>query len=212
MFERFRSEFAPLRDATPVVGSVWRDDRLIGVAGYVEFAGEFSGASFGGGLYRVHDDQTGPRALKLVVEAFPEFAGRVRPFGYDWLGRQFAVDFGRVDAGQPQVLLLEPGTGEALEVPLPFAAFHDEELVEYADAALAAGFFEDWSAGHGDVLPLERNACVGYRVPLFLGGRDATENLELSDLDVYWSICGQLRRGTLNLPPGTSVNQVASDG
>lgn len=212
MFERFRSEFAPLRDAAPAAGSGWHDGRFADVAGYEEFVGEFGGASFGGGLYRVHDEQTGPRALVLAVEAFPEFAARVRPFGYDWLGRQFAVDFGRVDAGQPQVLLLEPGTGEALEIPLTFSAFHDEELIEYADAALAAGFFEDWSAGHREVLPLQRNACVGYRVPLFLGGPDTVENLELSDLDVYWSICGQLRRGTLNLPPGTSVNQVAREG
>lgn len=210
MFERFRSEFAPLRDATQA-GSPWRDDRLVRVAGYVEFVDEFGGASFGGGLYRVHDDQTGPRALALVAEAFPEFAARVLPFGYDWLGRQFAADFGRVAAGQPQVVLLEPGTGEALEIPLSFVAFHDEELTEYADAALAAGFFEDWSAGHGDALPLLRSVCVGYRVPLFLGGLDTVENLELSDLDVYWSICGQLRHATSMLAPGTSVNEVARE-
>jgi hypothetical protein len=111
--------------------------------------------------------------------------------------------------GQPQVLLLEPGTGQALEIRLPFPAFHDDELIEYADAALASGFFQAWSAADRQAMPLRRDQCVGYRVPLFLGGQDVVENLELSDVEVYWSICGQLRIGALRLPPGTSINEVA---
>lgn len=210
MFEHFRAEYAALRDPD-TAGSVWRDERLTAVEGYGRFAAEFAGASFGGGLYRVHDDRTGPRAWALVAEAFPEFAERSCPFGYDWLGRQFAVDSARINAGQPLVLLLEPGTGEVLEIPLAFSAFHEEELIEYADAALAAGFFRDWSASGQKAVPLRRDQCVGYRVPLFLGGRDEVENLELSDIEAYWSICGQLRRGVLNLPPGTSVNKIARD-
>jgi hypothetical protein len=51
---------------------------------------------------------------------------------------------------------------------------------------------------------------VGYKVPLFFGGQDAVENLELADLDIYWSISGQFRRGALNLPPGTSINEISS--
>lgn len=211
MLERFRSEYCPLRDPDSATGSAWRDQRFADVEGYAEFAAEFAGASFAGGLYRVHDSQTGPQALALVTEAFPEFAARVCPFGYDWLGRQFAVDAGRIDAGQPQVLVLEPGTGEALEVPLPFSIFHDEELIDYADAALAAQFFEAWSVRNGGALPLERDQCVGYRVPLFLGGSDTAVNLEVTDLDVYWSICGQLRLASLSLPPEATINQVTSD-
>jgi hypothetical protein len=34
--------------------------------------------------------------------------------------------------------------------------------------------------------------CIGYRVPLFLGGSDTVENLEKVDLDVYWHLHGQL--------------------
>lgn len=208
MFERFRAEYAPLRDVVPA-GMGWQHERFVGVHGYADFAAEFAGASFGDGLYRIHDDRTGKQAMTLIADAFPDFASRACPFGYDWLGRQFAVDLGRVVDGQPQVLLLEPGTGEALEIPLQFAAFHDEELIGYADAALASGFFEAWSAANIDALPLHRDQCVGYRVPLFLGGQDVVDNLELSDMDVYWSICGGLRLGALRLPPGTSINQIA---
>lgn len=211
MFERFRAECAPLRDAVQA-GEAWQHEWLASVEGYQEFASEFAGASFGGGLYRVHDKSSGAQTLALVEEAFPEYAHRVcpfGPFGYDWLGRQFAVGSGRVVGEQPHVVLLEPGTGEALEIPLSFAAFHDEELIEYADAALAMGFFDSWAAVNSESVPLRRDQCVGYRVPLSLGGQDVIENLEVSDLEVYWSICGQLRRGVLSLPPGTSINEVA---
>lgn len=193
MFERFRAEFAPRRDAVDA-GAAWLHERLAGIDGHAAFASEFAGASFDGGLYRVHDDRSGPQALAIIADAFPEFAQRACPFGYDWLGRQFAVDEGRVVGGRPQVLLLEPGTAEALEIPVSFSELHDEELIDHIDAALAADFFASWSTSNADSLPLLRTQCVGYKVPLFLGGEDTVENLEVSDLDVYWSICGQLRR------------------
>jgi len=44
---------------------------------------------------------------------------------------------------------------------------------------------------------------MGYRKPLFLGGSDEVENLEVSDLDVYWHIMGQIIRKTKGLPQGT---------
>jgi len=193
MFERFQATFGSRRDALDV-GAAWVHPRLSHVAGYDAFAREFAGASFGGGLYRVHDDLTGPRALAFVADAFPEFAQRVCPFGYDWLGRQFAVDSARVLSGEPQVLLLEPGTGEALEIPADFCAFHDNEMVDHVDAAVALGFFTSWSRSNPDQLPLPRSQCVGYKVPLFLGGADAAGNLEVSDIEVYWTVVGQVRQ------------------
>lgn len=193
MFERFRAAFAPRRDNTEAA-TAWVHERLAGVEGYQRFALEFAGASFDGGLYRVHDDRSGPNALVAIADAFPELAARACPFGYDWLGRQLAVDVARLVDGQPQILLLEPGTGEALEIPVSFAAFHDEEVIDHGDAALAARFFRSWASAHPECTPLPRDQCVGYKVPLFLGGTDDLENLEVTDLDVYWAICTQLRR------------------
>lgn len=65
-------------------------ERLADIVGYDTFSVEFAGATFGGGVYRVHDASSGAHALKMISEAFPEFVERVAPFGYDWLGRQFA--------------------------------------------------------------------------------------------------------------------------
>lgn len=76
------------------------------------------------------------------------------------------------------------------------------------DAALAAGFFTEWMRSHPADVPLKRHECVGYRVPLFLGGKDSVDNLKTIDMDVYWSLCGQLRRGTRRLPEGTSIREL----
>ncbi len=206
MFEEFAEHFRPV-PAGQVPGSMWRDDRLLGSSGYSELAGVFAGVSFENGLYRLHDAETGPRGAEWIVESFPRFASRACPFGYDWLGRQFAVDSGRLAGGQPLVLLLEPGTGEALEIPFSFAQFH-EQLDELREPALAGSFFASWARGNAEVLPLSAAQCVGYKVPLFLGGKDTVENLEIVDLEVYWSLSGQLRDGTRSLSPGTSVGQV----
>lgn len=180
--------------------------------GYLTLAKKVAGCSFENGLYRFHDATSGPMALTWVADAFPEFAARACPFGYDWLGRQLAIDTARKRAGQPLVLLLEPGTGEALEIPTTFDEFHEEELLHHRDAALASEFFEKWTRSSGAALPLAAGDCVGYRVPLFLGGRDTVDNLEVTNLDVYWTICGQLRLGTMHLPEGTPIDNVSISG
>jgi hypothetical protein len=49
---------------------------------------------------------------------------------------------------------------------------------------------------------------VGYRVPLFLGGKDVVGNLKVTDLEVYRSLSSQLRGATRNLPPGSAIGGV----
>ncbi|HET9655067.1 MAG TPA: T6SS immunity protein Tdi1 domain-containing protein [Kineosporiaceae bacterium] len=167
----------------------------------------FGGCTFGRGLYRVHTERSAQAATQLVINAFPEYRGRVSCFGFDWLGRQFALDSGRGTPDDPEVLMFEPGTGESLEASVPFSRFHDEELVDYTDDILAARFFSEWmSASGGSEIGFDQ--CVGYRTPLFLGGDDVVANLEVSDIDVYWTIMGQLRLQVMSLPPGTQISGV----
>ena len=206
LFESFAQSFR-LLPAGQVTGEPWRDERLSSLAGYQDLAAKFAGCSFENGLYRLHDAVTGPKGEAWIAEAFPEFASRACPFGYDWLGRQLAVDAGRVERDEPLVLLMEPGTGQALEVPFSFRGFH-EKLVELREPALASAFFASWVKANPSRIPLRASDCVGYKVPLFLGGKDTLDNLEVVDLEVYWSLSGQLRAGTRNLPPGTSIGQV----
>ena len=157
--------------------------------------GGLAGTTLGQGLYRFHTRASAAAADELVASAYPDFAGRVACFGMDWLGRQFSLDVARGTPQDPEVLMFDVGAGEALEIPTAFSAFHDHELTQYTDAALATDFFEQWHSTHPD--PIGFDQCVGYTIPLFLGGADDMSNLELTDLDVYWTLTGQLRTSTL---------------
>ena len=159
------------------------------------------------GAYRQHRPEDADRFTELAVRAFPDFANRIECFGADWLGRQFAIDRGRLVIGVPQVLMLEPGTGEALEIPVSLTAFHEEELAHEADAAVAYSFFKQWLDA-GGAKP-EYHRCVGYTKPLYLGGVDEVTNLELVDFDVYWTVSAQLLVQLRALPVGTKIGNIS---
>lgn len=191
LFQPFWSRFSlsPPGEATD---PAWVDDRLGSVAGYGQLMAAAAGCSFNDGIYRLHSAETAATGQASAVAAFPSLEGRGAVFAFDWLGRQFAVDFARLSGDQPMVLMLEPGTGEALEIPATFVEFHNTELTEFADSSLASEFFATWAAGHADDLPLDHSDCVGYLVPLFLGGEDTIENLEVIDFNVYWAVLSDI--------------------
>lgn len=164
---------------------------------------KYGGASFEGGLYRIMRPANLRRWQERIDLAFPEFGGRIVCFAYDWAGRVFALDTERLEGGHAGVLMFEPGTGEVLRIPSNLQTFHDDELIEFGEAALGISFYEKWRASGGDAPAYDQ--CIGYQRPLFLGGVDEIENLEISDLDVYWHITGQLIQQTRGLPPGTRV-------
>lgn len=200
MFGTFQKSFS--KDSALSIGNA-ENVRQSDVAGWNDLVDQFGGISFERGLYRVI------RALDVgewnarVTVAFPEFNGRITCFGFDWLGRVFAVDSKRSERGQPGVVMFELGTGEALEIPCNIRTFHDEELIEYGDAALASGFYQQWLSNGGGAP--QYGQCVGYKKPLFLGGVDELNNLEMSDIDVYWHLMGQLILETKGLPTGTPI-------
>ena len=102
--------------------------------------------------------------------------------------------------------MLEPGAGQSLEIPANFKDFHDIELVNYQNEALAADFHRAWLDTGGTVPDPPK--CIGYKKPLFLGGEDVLGNLEPTDMDVYWSVSGQLLAKIRSLPVGTKIDDV----
>ena len=72
-----------------------------------------------------------------------------------------------------------------------FYKFLNEEIPLYADACLAKSFFAEWMNNFGKSIVYGR--CAGYKVPLFLGGEDSVNNLEDSDMEVYWSVLTQVK-------------------
>jgi len=171
-----------------------------------QLARRFGGCTFERGLYRILRPIDVSIVKELVDAAFPSLAKRTRPFSTDLLGRIFATDSGRMDDGTPKVLMLDPGTGEALEIPATIESFHDGELIEYKDAALASNFYEAW-LNRGGCSP-EATQCIGYKVPLFLGGKDEASNLEIVDLNVYWTLTAQLLAQARRLQIGAKIGTV----
>ncbi|QHD07060.1 T6SS immunity protein Tdi1 domain-containing protein [Pseudomonas sp. R76] len=175
--------------------------------GLVELISEFGGCSFENALYRVMKPSSINEWNKTIKYAFPDFYGRVQCFGFDWLGRIFALDSGRLEEGYSGVVMFEPGTGQVLEIPCNIVTFHNQELVEYSEEALAVSFRLQWLI-RGAAPSYEE--CVGYKIPLFLGGRDVTNNLGILNLDVYWTLTAQLIRKARGLPPGTVLGKITS--
>lgn len=197
MFEKFEVQFIPENEPAessnvPTTASL--NDFRLG-----ELITLYGGKSFNNGIYRILPFQELSQWDGLVESAFPSFAGRLTCFAIDWLGRIFTLDAGRLENGHPGVLLLEPGTAEALEIPCDIESFHEKELIKYREEALAESFYRQWLDQGG--MPPQVSQCVGYKRPLFLGGSDTVNNLVISDLDVYWTISAQLIRKTRGLPP-----------
>ena len=67
---------------------------------------------------------------------FPKFANIIKVFGYDWLGRHFAID-----SRNGTILLLEPGTGEVLSISVNFVDFHNTEIAEFLRSVWRPFFF-----------------------------------------------------------------------
>ncbi len=139
---------------------------------------------FANGLYRTMDRQTARTISTYVAMAWPEFDTALAAFAHDWMGRVFCEH--RLIG---TVYLAEPGTAEVLEIGLPVLEFHGVEIAKEHDAALASSFYVAWLNSGGAVPTAQQ--CIGYRKPLFLGGADEIENLELCDLEVYWSLLSQ---------------------
>ena len=160
---------------------------------YTDFISGLGGKSFGNGVFRSFSCENVAVWTKTVEEAYPDFKNMFRLFGFDWLGRCFAIDLR--EGTQGNVLLFEIGTGDVLLIPCTMEAFLNKEILQNADACLAQNFFLKWQEYSQE--PVEYGDCIGYKIPLFLGGEDNLLNLEKSDMDVYWGVISQVKRQVL---------------
>jgi hypothetical protein len=203
VYERFLSAFSPVSEGSAEPSAVEAVGNAPGLAELLELA---AGLAFGGGVVRVHSRDEADQVRLLAADAFPEFADVIIPIAEDWLGRQFCIDAKRTTGPRKRLLLLEPGSGEAFDIDCGIPELFDIEFVNDPDTYLALDLFREWTAAGGAVP--QKGQCVGFKVPLFLGGSGSVANLELSDRDVYWSLMGQLRAQTRDLPNGTQIGGI----
>lgn len=167
MFENFY-KFAGINDI----------NQIEDIHGFME---KYSGRTFLGGLYRIHNKKDIKKWNNIIGKSFPAAYNNVEVFGYDWAGRNFAV-YDETNT----VLIFEPGTGEAFDTGMDFFEFHDEEIPQNHTVCLMSEYFQEWKDSSN--CNIAHDQCVGYKVPLFLNGKDEVENLEVSDMEVYWEI------------------------
>jgi hypothetical protein len=173
---------------------------------FITCINELGGKTFNEGLYRVFRGDQILKASENIIRVFQEANNSIIVFGYDWLGRHYAVDNENVENGKKLILMLEPGAGEAMSIPVPILDFHNSELISCSEEALSVNFFKKWKKLNPESIAPDK--CIGYKIPLFLGGRDIIDNLELIDLEVYIDICGQLRNKISKLKNGQTIKDI----
>lgn len=168
----------------------------------VRTVSELGGKTFNYGIYRVLTPSRIETMSKIISDAFPNYKNKIVCFGVDWLGRCFAIE----KENSSQALLFDVGVGEVIIIPTDIVKFHNYKLINHASDALASEFYEQWREINKK--PIKLSQCVGLKIPLFLGGSDTIDNLEIIDLEVYIEICGQLMNKVLSLPEGTTIKEI----
>src|ERR1700748_3683929 len=66
-----------------------------------------SGAIFNNGLFKIHNIRSFYFWTELTFEYFKKFKGNSYCFAFDWVGRQYAVNY---HEGKTTILMLDPAT------------------------------------------------------------------------------------------------------
>lgn len=143
----------------------------------------FGGLSIDLGAFRIHTYESAKKWTDIIVESFPEHENEIVAYGFDWMGRQFAIGNDNV------VRMFDGSTGEEFEMEQTLEGFFNEELVEYGVETLDSDNFESWNT---EKIVLKHHEIVAFKVPLALGGEDSPENFHITDAEVDWEINRQL--------------------
>ena len=164
---------------------------------YRTFIIAFGGMQFGKGMFTVFDKGDALDWERKIAKTFPEYKGMFRAFGCDWMGRCFAVPA----KNEEKIIMFDPGVLEVYEVPLNLRDFVNRAIPLNTNECLAADSFISWYRAYGE--ELGKNRCVGYKVPLFLGGVEEAENFELQEMDVYWDMVTKAAMKLRGIPEET---------
>ena len=159
----------------------------------IQFLIDYAGTTFNNGLYRLHNRTTGKYSQENAEIAFPDLKDFILVFGFDWQGRQYSFDLGNPN----QILLLDVAEGNYYSVEVNFKTFHDKILIEHKEDTLDLNAFNQWRNLNNSVIL--HNECIGYKIPLFLNGKDDLSNMEKIDLDVYWNLNATLLKQLNNI-------------
>ncbi|MEP6612670.1 MAG: T6SS immunity protein Tdi1 domain-containing protein [Mucilaginibacter sp.] len=162
---------------------------------------KLSGTSFENGLFKIHTVGSFYLWTEIAFEYFKKYKGNSYCFAFDWVGRQYAVNY---SGGKTSILLLDPATAEVFKLETDIQSFLNEETDDFKNSHLEIERFNTLSENVASNLRFGQ--CLGFKKFLFLGGKDELNNFEVNDMEVYWELSYQVYCKTRGLPPGTIVN------
>lgn len=163
------------------------------------------GSSFGDGVFKFFELNEVPSWNDVAGSVFTRLEGSVSVFGYDWLGRIFALDL-RNAPMKPKVVLLDIATIYIYHINKTLNRFLNEEIPSPEDPCLAENLYRRWLSVNR---PVPVSMCAGYSIPLFLSGEDDFSNMEIVDMEAYWETTRQLWQATRELPEGARIGGVS---
>lgn len=170
-----------------------------------EVLSQHGGCTFNKGLYRVHSFQTSTKWSFIIASYFNDYQNMIYPFAFDWMGRHFCTSI-----KGDYIFMFDPATYEVFQLQQTIIDFHKINTEEDMDSLFSMNFFKQVLL-HLNQQETKYDECLGYKVPLFLGGNDNIDNYEIWNIEVYWEICKQLYFKVKDLPEGTAINEVKID-
>ncbi len=164
------------------------------------FLEEFGGASFSGGLFRIHTKGSMYIWSQLIDEFFPSYNKQYFLFGYDWMGRHYGIS---KNPFNEKVYMFDDSTNEVYELEQSMESFFNEDLVDYCDDTLNTSTFSLL-----ENKDLTADKCYSFKVPLFLGGTDTIDNYSLIDMMVSWELNYQIVNKIKDFKDGQLINKV----
>jgi hypothetical protein len=181
------------------------------IQGWREIMDVYSGCTFGNSIYRLHTQETGKWADEMLRRTVPR-PSTCYCFGFDWLGRQFALHPRDRAGDEPGVALIDPVERRVLMTDRQYFLFHVEEVVDDPNSSFEFDDFEQWERANPESLPLKFNQIVGYKIPLSLGGEHEVENMMVVDIEVECSFMTQIDDQIADVPEGTQIRGVSLAG
>jgi hypothetical protein len=162
-----------------------------------------TGSCINSGLYRLHTFGSSVQWSLIIGQCFKTHKNKIYPFGFDWMGRQFCMSIDNNNL----LFMFDIATAEYFELQQKLELLHDDDFINDMENMLANDIFTQ-VLKHSNLKSIGYNECLGYKMPLFMGGNDVVENYQLIDIEVYWETQYQLYEKVKNLPVGIIIKSI----
>lgn len=163
---------------------------------------DLQGRSFNHGLIRFHSSVSRPLWARIIKDHIRLNPSETLPLFFDWEGKNifYHRESGRtyfVDPSTNEVDWLTESIPELLE---KVCSDEGPDILDEEDFEVARQHLGEPSLGFDE--------CMGFVLPLFLGGSEEPSNREVTDMEVFWEINRQLAEQTKDLTVGTAIEGI----